>query len=1082
MKLFFTITTFVLFILPQNIIGQKADNKPEKLFLKAENLYVKGEYDSTLLILNRADAICRTENSYVNKHVDILNLQCKTYIRLSKYKEATRYGQRCINVLNNAETDSLEYKALIYNNVATAYLSLKERDSSAYLLDKALDIYVNRLKKEDLTLANIYDNMGTLSRHKSQYNTAKRYYTKSLNIYNKLNSKHYISISGLYSNMGMVESLLKNYDESLKYYNTAIDILRKQKGIKEFRFNYLYNAVSRLYEIKGDYPKALEYVNMALKLSLDKYGENSSWVASSYNSMASIYSQISDFDKAREYFNKCLVIRKKVYGANHYLVAFIYNGLASNEYNSGNKEKAIEYYKFAFEIMKKRFGAKHPYLSIIAGNISTAYKGAKNYEASEEWLNIKSNSLTEKQRSRDAQLLMLYSDLYKEKGEYDKSLEYINRAVTVKKTIDPYYHNQEVMYLKRKAEIMFAKGEFVDARRLYRESINLYKKNIDKSISVNSNSEKNLEMISDLYKRSFVCNNKIGDDTEMLRDLELARANYLFQRLQKNYILDKYDNDILSVDIKRKQLELTGLQDSIIVYKKLKHGVKLSDCILKINSITGEIDSLYRALLDKHPDYKSQTDYSDVIQQLKPDKVLKDSDKLAIYYMIYENTLWISMLSDKGLTVRKVNNAERLKDDIYNYHKILSVGNGFVPLYKLNKNGGYKLHTDDELRKVLGNRGFVKFILSKRKALVKRQILAVRDSLAVEIYDKLFASVRDDIKEYRDLLIIPDDYTSKVPFSTLFEFKGNKRRYLLDDHNIMQANSLSIYLRNSGKLSKRGRRSGKFMGVAVNRYSRDVVAHSSDVESVVNRTVYDYKFSDRQIVSLLSKKRKGYSNYPFEFSNLDYSVDEVSRISTFFNNDKNKGILLYNDLATEAAIFDMNEQDKLKDIKTLHFATHGYYSNKNPQRSAIVLYDYNKRGDIEGNSIDGFLTIPEIMRLRLNADLVVLSACETGVVKEMAAEAVYGLTYAFNVAGAKNVISSLWRVDDYSSSVFFIELYSRMKRGEDVYIAINNVYRLFINASRDSKTKIKPYSKEMKEMLKLRKFYDPYSWSGFVMR
>ncbi|GEM_PF-3795280 len=1080
-------TFTILLLLFLTLVAYASDNvKNQKhltsLVSKANSLYNIGKYDSTLLVLNSAEKVLDNPKSGGFDIVNLFNLKIKTYVAVAKYKQATKSGQECVRLLTEIDLDSLEYIAEIYNNVATAYLSMKEKDSSKYFLDKALDIYVNKLKTEDFTLASIYDNMGYWNKMKFKYNTAKRFYTKSLNIHNKLSSNSYSRISQLYSNMGSVEFSLKNYDESLKLYNTSVDILRKDESVKEFRFNYLYNALSRLYEIKGDYPKALEYVNMALKLSLDKYGENSSWVASSYYTMASIYTQIADYDKSRDYYLKTLEIREKVYGKNHYLIAFVYNGIAASEFKSGNKEKAVEYYKLAFEIMKKRFGAKHPYLGVIAGNISRAYKTMEHFDASKEWLDIKANALTEKQRNKDGQLFMLYSDLYKDKGEYDKALDYIDRAIKIKKTIDPFFHKEEVTYLKQKADILFDKGDFKEARQIYREVIELYKLNIDNSISVKSNAESNLRWISNMYKKSFICSYHINDDKEMLKDLECARANYLFQLLQRNYIVDRLDDDKLSAKIKGMQLDLTDLQDSMIIYKKHRHGVKLSACMLKVNNIQGQIDSMYSVLFNRYPDYKLYTDYSDVIQRLKPHEIMQDKSKLAIYYMIYKETLWISMLSDKGLTVRKIDDVDRLKEEIYNYHKILSVGNGFVPLYKLDTESGYKLHTDDELRKVLGNRGFVKFILSKRRPLVNRQILAIRDSLSVNIYSKLFSTIEKDINEYNNLLIIPDNQTSKIPFSTLFKLKGDRKEYLLDNHNIMLANSLSIYLRNTAKLSEERRGYGRFMGVAVNRYSRDVLAQSEAVQSSLQPTANEYRFSDKQIVTLLDKKKKGYRNYPFEFSNLDYSVEEVSKISTFFNRGKQKDILLYDDFATESALYKMNKEGTLKSVNTIHFATHGYYSNKNPHRSAIVLYDYNKKGDIEGNNIDGFLTIPEIMCLRLDADLVVLSACETGVVKEMAVDAVYGLTYAFNVAGAKNVISSLWRVDDYSSSVFFIELYSRMKKGEDVYVAINNVYRLFINASRNSKSRIKPYSKEMREMLKQKVIYNPYSWSGFVMR
>src|SRR6185436_16634553 len=94
--------------------------------------------------------------------------------------------------------------------------------------------------------------------------------------------------------------------------------------------------------------------------------------------------------------------------------------------------------------------------------------------------------------------------------------------------------------------------------------------------------------------------------------------------------------------------------------------------------------------------------------------------------------------------------------------------------------------------------------------------------------------------------------------------------------------------------------------------------------------------------------------------------------------------------------------------RVVHFATHGLVDSRRPERSGLVL----SMGDARGRPRDGFLRLADIQELRLSADLVVLSACQTALGKDVRGEGLVGLTRAFMLAGAPRVVASLWRVDD----------------------------------------------------------------------
>src|SRR5438128_8960074 len=143
-------------------------------------------------------------------------------------------------------------------------------------------------------------------------------------------------------------------------------------------------------------------------------------------------------------------------------------------------------------------------------------------------------------------------------------------------------------------------------------------------------------------------------------------------------------------------------------------------------------------------------------------------------------------------------------------------------------------------------------------------------------------------------------------------------------------------------------------------------------------------------------------------------VEEIGKIA-----GPNAVLLLGKD-ATEAAF----KNQPLDQFRVLHLAVHGFADTQYPERSALVLGADPKPGD------DGLLQVREIIRLRLNAELTTLSACDSGVGKLQGQEGVSSLVEAFLVAGSRSVVASLWSADDTSTSAVMERFYQRLAQGE----------------------------------------------------
>jgi CHAT domain-containing protein len=112
----------------------------------------------------------------------------------------------------------------------------------------------------------------------------------------------------------------------------------------------------------------------------------------------------------------------------------------------------------------------------------------------------------------------------------------------------------------------------------------------------------------------------------------------------------------------------------------------------------------------------------------------------------------------------------------------------------------------------------------------------------------------------------------------------------------------------------------------------------------------------------------------------------------------------------------------LQQFQIIHFSTHGRVDRENPEMSGIVLSMVNRQGGQE----NGFLQLHDIYNLNLSAQLVVVSACDSGLGKDIKGEGLVGLTRGFMYAGARSVMASLWQVDDAATAELTVHFYREM--------------------------------------------------------
>src|SRR5205085_5181865 len=155
----------------------------------------------------------------------------------------------------------------------------------------------------------------------------------------------------------------------------------------------------------------------------------------------------------------------------------------------------------------------------------------------------------------------------------------------------------------------------------------------------------------------------------------------------------------------------------------------------------------------------------------------------------------------------------------------------------------------------------------------------------------------------------------------------------------------------------------------------------------------------------------------YDFRQLPYTRTEVNEIAALFPPTERRVFL-------GAAAQEQNvKNEPLNQYRYVHFATHALIDEEHPARSGIIL------PAPADSKEDGMLQMSEVMRLKLNADLVTLSACRTGLGQLLQGEGIIGLTRSFLYAGAESVVVSLWNVNDIATASLMKAFYKNLKQG-----------------------------------------------------
>ncbi|PYT03136.1 MAG: hypothetical protein DMF60_19275, partial [Acidobacteria bacterium] len=307
--------------------------------------------------------------------------------------------------------------------------------------------------------------------------------------------------------------------------------------------------------------------------------------------------------------------------------------------------------------------------------------------------------------------------------------------------------------------------------------------------------------------------------------------------------------------------------------------------------------------------------------------------------------------------------------------------------------------------------------------------------LAVELYELLLKPAKDQLAGRSTLVLAPDAILWELPFQALQSAPG---RYLIEDFSTYYAPSLTVLCEIVKKRASKTPASSSNTASTKNGSSLKptLLAFGNPTLSAEDKSVISV-FRDNNLSSLPEAER------------------EVKAIAEIYGHENSKVFI-------GASAREETAKSEMGSYKVLHFATHSILDNQGPMYSRIVLSQA-----ASNSNEDGLLEAWEIANLELNADVVVLSACETARGQIRVGEGVTGLSWAFFVAGCPATVVSQWKVESAGTT--------------EMMIGFHNNLLSTMKGSKTISGKADALRRSALKMLRSDKYRDPFYWASFVV-
>jgi tetratricopeptide (TPR) repeat protein len=951
--------------------------------------YDLSKYEEAINLLSKALKISRKLGNKVNIGYLLTEIG-NSYMRMSKHVNAKEYFKEALVINRNLGKSQLV--AIDLNGLGIIYLQ-EGRSKEAYsLFSEALKI--SRELGADLLSGETLRNISVIYIDQGQYDKGISILEESLEIFKKYEDDPSIALT--YYLLGTAYLTIGKTGKSLQLLEQAQNIFT-EKGNKEWiaaviaKRGAVQYASGQLAEAQENFLKALNIFN-SLHLKVR--------AARIINSLGLVFSARGEFDEALKNYQTAKNIFQR-----HHLELEVAGSLSymGHVYAAwGQLEKAGNNYQKATRIYEKS-GKKGELIRVLM-SMGMLHIRLRNYSEAIE--NFQQGAVFSEEIGHDSQVAHSYAAIghtYIRMEKYDKATNYLDKAQSIFRKNNNKLGIANIL-LGTSALLLMGGGNQETIQELNQALAIFKEQNIKPRIGevlsmigfqyyLNKNYEKAISLLAQSI-----------DILETIRRTATgtARRDYMHKEVSKYRLL-------VSAYIRNKEYikSLEAMEQSQA--RLLKEN--LSDTNFKIsmpdlNVIQNKMDDSTAILVYSVPRISNFP--------IKMNPAIITVTKSNIFGQeIQEAKIFTPLMKQQGKSIERYVKNQRTM-------KIISLKNKPEDALQSLLT---EVPREDHFRDLIG---FYRTLIATPSNKNNDKIKQIGRGL----FDLLIKPVEKNIADKKKLIIIPDGVTGLIPFEILIDEEG---KYLVEKYDVTYAPSIQVldFLDNRN-LGDRKKTMLAFGGAIYDEitYDTDRIENNKQLIFLKKNTLFNLDVT-RSIRDAYTSLGKG------DWSNLPGTLDEVDAIAGIV-----KGTSVFTgSTVNEQNIKNMSENGELEKYKILHFATHGLTVPEFPELSAIVLSQFQE----EQENQDGFLRVDEILKLKIKADFVNLSACETGLGKIYGGEGVVGLARSFLLAGANSVSASLWSVEDSSTSKFMVGVYQLVKEKGLTYAkAMNEMKRAFI--------------------------------------
>ena len=964
--------------------------------------------------------------------------------------------QKLLDTYKQALASSNYQEATQLYSLGSVYSELGENQKALESYNHALSLF--RAEKKPLSeatvlrsIANLYFQSGETKKALDFYNQALDFYNQARSLYQKAGWR--AGEAAILSNISKTYEQLGEMQKALDALNQALVLCRaiSQPDSEAFTLS----KIADIYISMGEPQKALDFYNQALNIQRQVNAPTEQ--AKTLYSIAEVYSSLGDYQLSIDTHNQALEIFKRI--GDHNWQALTLNEIGRIYRQAKDYQKALEFHNQVLELVKQNnlFLGQVNALTSIAGDYLFLKDYAKALDAANQML-----ALSRKQNKPfwEAQSFVTSGNVYWASGDYPKALEAMQKAAT---------GHQKIGYRLGEANALYGLGKIYNALKQYEKALSTYDRDLELRRMLGDRTGE-----AETYYNAAITQRDKGNLNEARTQIEAAisivediRTQVTSQELRTSYFASVQNYYQFYIDVlmqlhkkdpskgydalalhaserarARSLLELLTeananirqgvdatllerertLQQRLDAFEKrrleLVNGKDIEAQVQALEKQTAELLEEYRQVQEQirrtNPRY-ANLKYPQPLTLQQIQSTVLDDNTVLLEYSLGEERSYLWAVTKTTITS-------------YELPKRADIEAVAQRFYKLLKTPGYNLRGQD---------AGIELVPTDTTGAV------------AQLSQILLAPVAQQLGNKR-LLIVSDGALQYVPFSALPVpgTSGENVVPLLVNHeiiNLPSASTLAVIREDLGDRKP----APKTVAVLA-----DPVFSTNDERlktPVGARHAVPLQPATPNDVDTRALSRAAREN-SLTFKRLPFTRTEADSILKLASTAE----------AMQAFDFTANRatatNPQLSQYKIVHFATHGILNSLHPELSGVVLSLVDKQGQPQ----NGFLRLNDIFNLNLPAELVVLSACETGLGQDVKGEGLVGLTRGFMYAGAPRVLVSLWSVDDQGTSELMTRFYKKMlQEGLKPAAALRSAQI---------------------EMLQNPKWKQPYYWAAFTLQ